>query len=290
MCLEYSQEVKPIEGVLKSSGADLIIFTEDKCCCKLFYDKLFERIGSQVGLKTKTVQLGSCDDVQKSCETDTNRSYPKLYVIDGDLFLMYEPKKMGPNFFPLNRYCIENFLLDVNAIIELAYFSNGVKDKETLKKELDYDGIMLSLAQEMFPIYHRNVILKCLKDRHENRGWGFFYDSAKKRFKSDVIEREKKTIEQEIKDFVKNDCIVAHLLDDMELSYPSTVSNALIFLSGKDCILSYLICQIEQKTGTNIGMNRNALKLFLAEKCDLNSFSALINKMQEVVDSFKKTA
>ena len=132
----------------------------------------------------------------------------------------------------------------------------------------------------MFPIYHRNAILKCLKDRHENRGWGFFYDSAKKRFNFDAIEREKEKIEQEIKDAVKNDCIVAHLIDEMELSCPSNVNNAQIFLSGKDCILSYLLCQIQKKTETNVSMNRNALKLFLAEKCDLTLFSALKNKMQ----------
>lgn len=286
--LEYSLDEKNIAGKLKKSTSDIVIYTEDNDECHLFYKTLFDRIGLDMGLKIVTQQLGSCDDVQQSCDEDEDDSYAKLYLVDGDLFLMYEPKKEKKNFFPLDRYCIENFLLDQNAIVELAYANNGTKGKEILKDELCYEEIMSCIAQKMLPIYCRNAVLKCVKDRNKFKGWGYFYDNKNKCFFQEKIEIEKEELEKEITNEVKNSEIAIHMIHVMEEEHPHNVENALRYLSGKDCLLSYLQSQICFKTQTNIGMDRAAIKLLLAKECDLNSFSALRNKIRQVIEKFNQ--
>ena len=288
--LEYSVDEKNIAGKFKKGCRDLVVYTEDNEECHLFYQTLFDRIGLFLGLKIVAQQLGTCDDVQQCCDEDDDLSFAKLYLVDGDIFLMCNPKRERANFFPLDRYCIENFLLDRKAIVELAFANNGKKSREIIEEELDYDNIMTCLAQHMLPVYCRYAVLKKVKDRNKLKGWGYFFDGENKCFLCDKIELEKLSVETEIAGEVNDARLAATLISEMEGRFPHDVTNALKYLSGKDCILSYLQSQITSKTSTNIGMNRSAVKLLLANQCDLQSFSALMNKIQQVVKNFNHEA
>lgn len=282
---DYSLEEKVIAGKLKSSASDITIFTEDKDTCNLFYRTIFDRIGLQIGLKIKTQQLGSCDEVENCCISDVDDSFAKLFIVDGDIFLLFNPKKESEKLFPLKRYCIENFLMDSRSISALASLNSGVLEERQIEEKFDFDSEMKILAEKILPIYYRYAVLCSTKDCYNNSGIGRFYD---KKFYDEEIQKEIDTVEKEVEDYIRCSDVKKRMISRIETRFPCCKENALIFLSGKDCILPYVLKRIKEKTDINIGMNRNAIKKYLAEKCDIGVFQELTKKISEVVDLFNK--
>ncbi|WP_305419828.1 DUF4435 domain-containing protein [Photobacterium leiognathi] len=107
------------------------------------YTKLFKHLFKRVFQNEYNIEnvfpIGSRSNVIKKCEEQLliKVERPSLFIVDGDLYqLKGEPKPIPKGTFVLPRYCIENILIDGNAIVDFIDEENIDKDKDELKKDI----------------------------------------------------------------------------------------------------------------------------------------------------------
>lgn len=119
---------------------DIDIYTEDKVADKEFYKALFKRLFNNGTNVNDVTPLGCKANVLNAYDSQDKKSMRKrLYIVDGDLDLIIGTnRKAEENLVILDSYCIENYLIEEAAIIELIYYSNGSESKETIKAKLNF--------------------------------------------------------------------------------------------------------------------------------------------------------
>lgn len=107
MGLEFSAEQEQVASLFTAYRNEIDIYTEDQEKDKAFYKKLFTRLLDGSGITISDVYpLGSSQDVIEACQRDTDISRKKLYIVDGDIFIMFSPKPPLQNLFVLDSYCM----------------------------------------------------------------------------------------------------------------------------------------------------------------------------------------
>ena len=88
--------------------------------------------------------LGSKDRVIQACKLDQAKDgRRKLYIIDGDLELLTGRGKPGLlHLYRLRGYCIENYLLDEDAIVSAVTTLNTRKEESVARAEIDVSDWM----------------------------------------------------------------------------------------------------------------------------------------------------
>lgn len=133
--IERKLSSKSARSILLEEFNDIDVYVEDTAGG---FKKLFkEIIGKAFQQKYKiehVLPLGDRDSVIGECEKNQAKTGRKrIYIIDGDLYLLNnKEQKSLKGLYILPRYCIENFLIDENAIIELLF----EEDHELEKKEI----------------------------------------------------------------------------------------------------------------------------------------------------------
>jgi len=284
MGLDYSLDSKIISGRFKSSYTQIVVFTEDKEQTKVFYERLLNRLFSDMGLHVGVTPLGSCDVVREEWSKDADYSYPKIYLVDGDIFLMYSPNAVKERFFQLDRYCIENFLSEKKTICSFIQRLSGVMTVDEIESKLNYDELMSELSQQILPLYYYCAI--AAEKNHGRFGLlSFFeiFDEKKASFKEGNINKKKADLKKELIDkslITEED--FNHKISEMEIRIPTTNDNALKFLSGKAHIFPYLNFYL-RKNVISCPLNIDACKFNCAELCDLDNFSSLKRAMIESI-------
>jgi hypothetical protein len=90
------------------------------------------------GLRLKSInQLGGRDRVTKACELDQDPtdSRKRLYIVDADFdFVLGTGRRRLRYFCRLNAYCIENLLIDEEAVLSAALTMQPSLDELTLRR------------------------------------------------------------------------------------------------------------------------------------------------------------
>lgn len=86
-----------------------------------------------------------------------NKSRLKIFVCDGDLYLQCGEKLDIPkNVLVLNRYCTENFIVNLDSILMMAFECEPDKTLEELKEEMNIDSWyrqQIEILSELFLWY-----------------------------------------------------------------------------------------------------------------------------------------
>lgn len=257
--LKFSIEQQHVSGAFyNNSRKGIIIYTEDSDTQHEFYMKFYERLlyNSDVKIE-KVIHLGSCDDVQQACQRDTDISFPKLYVIDGDIYLQYAPKKSQGRLCVLDRYCIENYLVDEGTLCEVIHRFKSTSSIEEIKQKLSYTSILQGFAQCFVNIYYYCSILSeenkkikqsktaCFK---KPKGWNSYYDASlncciKTNFDNFVGEARSELIKLPNID----DSYIDHKLKERQTNFPCCIDTLKKIVSAKDLILPFLMAQTTNK-------------------------------------------
>ena len=140
--LERSESGKFAKHKFFSQYNDIDIFIEDTAhgSKKIFTEILRRVMKGSVSIDS-IFPIGSKPTVIKRCRNDQGaRGKKAIYIVDGD----YEVAASSPppklkRFYLLNRYCIENYLLDEAAIAAVISDSIIDQDVETITSDLDME-------------------------------------------------------------------------------------------------------------------------------------------------------
>lgn len=141
---------------------DINIYVEDTAKgSEAIYKALISNLFPEKKVRN-IISLGGRKEVIETCQAKTN-SIKELYLIDGDLNILYQPLMKIPGLFNSNVYCIENYMIDEKAlaiILEEAL----VLDPDVAKENLEWSNFVLSMKVaflDAFIIYAVSHSLEC---------------------------------------------------------------------------------------------------------------------------------
>lgn len=284
--LLFSHNQKVASSVFKRYRNDITIFTEDKESNeKKFYICFFTKLMEGSGIKIHDIfPIGDCDEVNEQELNDKDFSFPKIYVTDGDIYLMYSPKQERKRYYPLNRYCIENYLIEEKQICKAgAYLSRNLEEAD-VKRLLNYHEIMLDFANHIIPIFYYYCLL-AKSGGFEIESYGRFYDNKKRIFKDDEIQKALTNMKQILinERKVKAKTINTEL-KQLEQKYPINIDTLIKYVSAKNFTFSYLREKLLTECGIKIGVEHEVWKKICAENLDYKSLSGLRKKIIDLCE------
>lgn len=293
--LSFSTEQKQVSGIFyNNSHNGIIIYTEDTDNEHDFYIKFYNRLLKDSGVKIdKVIQLGRCDDVKNCCDTDTDYSIPKLYVIDGDIYQTYKPKQEEDRLFVLDRYCIENYMVDEDTICHtIQHFKT--MNLEVIQSKLQYEQLMTNFANCMLPVYYYYSILsEENKKNRETQTAGFtfikytsLYDMQNDTIRECVMQSFIQDARQELLQLPDiTDEYIDSKLAERKREFPVSILNLTKIVSGKDDIIPF----IQKKAAKIFGFAEPDLttwKFNSAEYFDVTSLQNLKEKIISIYNGY----
>lgn len=283
--MNYSEEVQQLTSLFTQYRNSINIYTEDNVKDKKFYVTLLRRLLDDTSVTINDIiPIGSSDNVVKACALDDDPN-PKLYIIDGDINLMTTPKQSQNNLFVLDRYCIENYIIDADSFYKVYDELDYEHTIEDIKRLANYDEIMNEAVEPFMELFHhfavsqtiQNVFI--LKDASQFMGKDGKINSSK-------IDQEKSFI---INDVFQNTGLPesdfnAHL-ESLRFLFPMTRDNLIKCVSGKDYLIPYITNSCKYRLSQSIGLKKEGWKYQFAKHCNLASLDELKVKILELVDS-----
>ena len=255
-------------GHLKAHRNDVEIFVEDTAGGNLWVKLLRHYLPEQVKLESVNV-LGSRQLVLKACSIDqAQESRRKLYVIDGDLELLRGVGKPRlKHLYRLRSYCVENYLINEDALVSAITTLNMNVDFYTARRELDLGGWIERNGGALHRLFVCYAVTHELKQEKETVGYKvnklLKWNNSEFDFcESKVAARTIGLYKSVRLDFSK---------DEVRAVYDRVKKNAdrigvWRFVSAKDYLIPQLYGRIRRKFGTNL-----SVRSFLAVLADAGS-------------------
>lgn len=288
-----SYGIKSLKAVSKffSYRNDVNIYTEDKVADKEFYRTVFNRLfGNDVTINDVT-PLGCKTNVLNAFD-NRNRQINKkeFFIVDGDLDLIIDNnRKEEDGLIILDSYCIENYLIEEQGIIEFLYFSHGSKDRIEIKNLLEFEIWLNNNANSLLKLFLNLAILKKYQGGPKLKNANEFLKQVNKETVLDTlaIDNYSENVRNEIisilvlsgksrKDSEDNYEVDFNLLKS---KWKFDSSTLLRIVSGKSYLLPLLQFKINNCLSRNKLFPNNALKLFLAANFELDRLQFLKEKI-----------
>lgn len=277
MALEFSSEQSQIVSIFTAYRNDIDIYTEDEEKDKAFYKRLFSRLLDGTGIRVNDVHpLGPSDEVINACMADTDTTRKKLYIVDGDIYLMYNPKQVIDNLYVLNAYCMENLVIDEEAVCNTLCNFIGEYELEEVKNIFQYDYVISSHKDKLIELFHHLALHDKYCGYFELKSIGRYYTN--KEFDSSLVDADILSIKQSI---LTTGGVTAEVLecelDKMKTDFPYTSETCMRIISGKDYLIHMMVCNAAKKLNYKKGHTKNAWKFNFANYCNLDRLIPLRN-------------
>lgn len=276
MGLEFSAEQEQVASLFTAYRNDIDIYTEDQEKDKAFYKKLFSRLleGSDISI-SDVYPLGSSQDVIDACQRDTDTSRKKIYIVDGDIFIMFSPKPPIHNLFVLDSYCMENMVIDENAICTTLCNRIGTMEMGDLKRQFDYDGLVNSHKDTLIELFYHKALDQKYRGFFTLHSMGYYYDSSNN-IDLNKIQNEEDSIHTNLVTggYLSEEQFQQEITNLRQL-FPSSYETFHRIISGKDFLIQMINCHAKRALRVNTGYNPIIWKYNLAQHCSLDRLSSL---------------
>lgn len=150
----YPAGIAPALGHLNSFQNDIEIFVEDTTGINMWRNVLRAFLPAGTAFSAP-IQLGGRDRVIDECKKDQeDDGRRKLYIIDGDIDILLGRKKPRlKHLYRIRSYCIENYLIQEKALIDLACILDPEVDEWTAAEKLDFEDWMLRISRELVGLF-----------------------------------------------------------------------------------------------------------------------------------------
>lgn len=142
-------------GILYRDLQPIEVYVEDSNS-EAFYLELLNRLLGTDRVIKKVIPLHGRAHVIKNCQ-EYEMDSPALFIIDGDLDLHFGRRVDGlNNLFQLDAYCIENFLVCIDATRELIVEGSGTALRNETLSQAEWERFfnpILELFRELFVFF-----------------------------------------------------------------------------------------------------------------------------------------
>lgn len=270
---------------------DIDIYTEDKIADKEFYRVLFKRLFNAGVSVNDVTPLGCKANVLSAYDTQDKKSMRKrLYIVDGDLDLIIGTnRKAEENLVILDSYCIENYLIEEDAIIELIYYSNGSESKDAIRAKLNFTKWLSYNHNCLIDLFLHFGILKQFGGGPKVRNANEF---LKQHLKQVVLDEYKigiysESIKAEILALLTNQGYAdpqktyGDELSKLKILWPNHQDMFLRIVSGKSYLIPLLQHRVIHCVSKGKSMfSKDSLKLFLANHANLDRLDFVKNSVK----------
>lgn len=257
---------------------DVDVYVEDKAAeSKKLYVEIFNRaLGGALSI-TQVFPLGPKSEVLRRCRADQGpRTRRAVYMVDGDYeYLLGEPVPALKRFYRLSRYCIENYLIDAAAIIDVLIDESIEHDEETIRKMFDFakwqakaslplDSLISTLA-----IAHKRQCDKPTVKIDLSKITGPHSDQIDSTKVAALVAEYRSAIDTKYGDGTFSDMFAA-------IKARAAVSSEYFvsaYGSGKNLLMPLMRDRIARRTGINVDYPKFRVKL--ARRCDVTELTNL---------------
>jgi len=284
--LERGAPAKYASSVFYEDLNDFDVYIEDTAdgYAKLFAIILGRALTSHVSV-TKVFPLGERCKVLEAAELELKKEQKRksVFIVDGDLFLLSgERQDLPKNTIRLPRYCIENFLIDADAFIDLLDEECPNRERDTLEKEFNFDGWRSASLDPLVRIFTSFAVshMLCTGVKTIANGSGSIClndmgDICNEKAEKLASDTDRSTIEVAGSDAAQVSLEVVRSRININCCFVST------YASGKDFLLPLLFARfrkVSKSKSSNI-----LLKQRLARKCDVQPLLPLVRQMEEIL-------
>ncbi|NVO31486.1 DUF4435 domain-containing protein [Hymenobacter lapidiphilus] len=276
--LRYKSSIIPTISLFFKSQNDVDIFIEDSNN-EEFYKTLFHRLLNNKRIR-KIISCKCKTELIKACENDQiDRKRKRIYVTDGDLDLIFDNNRKDlKHLHVLKRYCIENYLLDEEGIIETLY-DNIILKKEDIKTQLLFENWLKSITNPLLELFFHYSIT------HEHKMGiktvSTTVGSLCKQYRgitvldNQKIEDKIREIREEIINTIGDDAYNESIYAKRQ-KWPPNIMSLITIVSAKDYILPLLTFRFKKIKGKETyNLKWESLRIRLAKTCNLNSLDDL---------------
>jgi hypothetical protein len=264
---------------------NIFIFIEDKDqnTRKIMLELIQRAIDKNIKIDRLHSMGGRTEVLEAFERRNINRT--EIYIIDGDLYMLFENHNFQKGLVVFDRYCIENYLLDVNALNELLYQEAlTINDKEKLIQNFDYlkwfekQNVLLVKLFKMYAIEKFNnlgieTVSFSINLLREKEGKNILCSCDET-----LINKRIKDLENAIIDKVGNEKFIS---DETFIENQINNRNADILVSAKDYILPLIFDRLK-KYANNKLIHNESLKFRLAQMINIEPFKENLKKHLEV--------
>jgi len=283
--ITFKSRAKYIAARFFNYRNEIDIFTEDNLNTKEFYKILFHRLLGNKIIINDVFPIGCKTEVVNEYNNFIRNSRPqkrkKIFIVDGDLDLIYHGNLPNQkNFFVLDVYCIENYLIDENATIEIIH-PKLQESKKNIRSNLNYLGWLNKIKDDLIDIFLHLAVTKKNNIGFEIKSFSKVITNGR----DDIIDPTKtKIFIMEICNHINgniNNIIFNKDLKEFRQNWPFSVDTLLAIVSGKDYLLPILGLKISKITHSPRILDKE-LKMHLAKECDLKRLEKLKNAILAV--------
>lgn len=282
--MERSKAAKYATSVFYEKFNDFDIYTEDTASGypKIVASFLSTALGSTISLD-RVFPLGQRGDVLKAARTRPSTGRRAAYIVDGDLYLLAGEREAIPNnVIVLPRYCIENFMLDEQAFIDIMDEEHISQTKDNMRNGFDLQGWFTRSAANLKELFRYFAAAHHLHAEVAtvSRGYGAVYSGEQ-----GEIDQEKC---QEVIDEIRNHLVEKYgalemekALNFVDRSIDPNQCFITKYVSAKDFSLPLLI--LKMKTVCPTKTPHINLKLRIAQKNNGSAFSEVASNLRRVL-------
>lgn len=284
--LERTAAAKFAISVFYESFNDFDVYIEDTAegYAKIFSSILKRAISDSVSIE-RVFPLGDRGVVVKAArhQLSTKSSRRSVYIVDGDLYLLAgERDELPENVVVLPRYCIENFLVSEEVLIDIMDEEHSTKELDTLAKQFDYAG-WLKRAREpltlLFKIFaaahHLHSEIPTVSRGYKSVCLDGSGELSLKKAQDIYDDMERQLISEKGVEEVKRALAVIESRVQSDSCFVST------YVSAKDFVLPLLLVRVRSQLDTNA--KNISLKIRMAKKCSLQPFEGVVQAIRQVI-------
>lgn len=271
------------EDVFYIQFNDISFFIEDEEQENFYYvilSKLFPDIQIE-----KIFPLNGKANVIADCKNNINDK-KKIYLVDKDFDDILNKKEDIINLFYLNRYSIENYLIENDALLEYIISEKPKLKRKEILQNLNIEPIIETIKNKLNELIHNFILVqkKCPKLKNISLSYERFFDFTNGNFtlKQQQFENFIDDIKKELKEV------------DKRLKYQSQllkIKNEIIFDSNERCIMHYpgkfIIKMIKQNIESLYGINSRNVESYCYRIACNSNFNSL-NYLKENVNNYIK--
>lgn len=259
---------------------DVYIFIEDtdKNTIKILLELIQRSISHDITID-RLHPLGGREAVlEKFQQRNTKRK--EIYIIDGDLYLLFDTPNIQKGLIVLERYCIENYLLDFDAIQNLVYEEcSNCMDKKQMIKEFSLTKWFKSQDKLLSKLFVEYAVEK--KHRLGIQTVKYKVEQLQKRdgkqLKCELckilVNQRAQSLRKEVKQKISNPI---YLQDKKNISnnFEPNQFNSIKYVSAKDYIFPLIFKKIKKFANSNV--NDSNFKYRISTKCNTDKFETIL--------------